>query len=208
MDHDLSAEPRLVDQLVEVDITGWMTLNPTTLATIMDFSGRTGVRLALLSNAPEPLANAIDSSKWSDSFDRRFYSCRLEGGQARCGGVPTPCYANWQYRPSRSCSSTIGPPTRRPPSGSGSTSPGSRRARTCSPGSETGGLRNRHGRGRTPSNWEAPHRMVASPAPPAPTGEKPTAPRHLLARTRSPARPPAPTDEKPTAPRRFLARTR
>jgi putative hydrolase of the HAD superfamily len=78
MDHDLSAEPRLVGQLVEVDIAGWMTLNPTTLATIMDFSGRTGVRLALLSNAPEPLANAIDSSKWSDSFDRRFYSCRLK----------------------------------------------------------------------------------------------------------------------------------
>jgi len=35
------------------------------------------VRLALLSNAPEPLATAIDHSKWSSSFDRRFYSCRL-----------------------------------------------------------------------------------------------------------------------------------
>jgi putative hydrolase of the HAD superfamily len=78
MDRDLSAESRLVGHLVAVDIAGWMTLNPTTLATIMDFAGRTGARLALLSNAPRPLASAIDSNRWSDGFDRRFYSCRLK----------------------------------------------------------------------------------------------------------------------------------
>ena len=38
---------------------------------------RTGARLALLSNAPEPLARAIDRHPWSRHFDHRYYSCRL-----------------------------------------------------------------------------------------------------------------------------------
>src|ERR1700735_5669687 len=38
---------------------------------------RTGARLALLSNAPEPLARAIDQHPWSRHFDHRYYSCRL-----------------------------------------------------------------------------------------------------------------------------------
>ena len=37
----------------------------------------TGAQLALLSNAPEPLARAIDRSRWSRHFDHRYYSCRL-----------------------------------------------------------------------------------------------------------------------------------
>jgi len=78
LDRDLSAEPTLVDQLVRVDVAGWMTLNPQTLLTLMEFAARPGVKLALLSNAPEPIALAIDTSTWSRHFDRRFYSCRLE----------------------------------------------------------------------------------------------------------------------------------
>jgi putative hydrolase of the HAD superfamily len=38
---------------------------------------RTGAQLALLSNAPEPLARAIDQHPWSRHFDHRYYSCRL-----------------------------------------------------------------------------------------------------------------------------------
>ena len=75
--HELQAEPQLVEAMVRVDVAGWMTLNPRTLAALIEFVTHAGVRLALLSNAPEPLATAIDHSGWSPSFDRRFYSCRL-----------------------------------------------------------------------------------------------------------------------------------
>src|SRR5580698_9253156 len=74
---DLQAEPQLVEAMVRVDIAGWMTLNPATLPTLITFGAHAGVRLGLLSNAPEPLAAAIDHSGWSARFDRRFYSCRL-----------------------------------------------------------------------------------------------------------------------------------
>jgi hypothetical protein len=63
--------------MVRVDVAGWMTLNPRTLPALIKFGSHAGVRLALLSNAPEPLATAIDQGGWSPSFDRRFYSCRL-----------------------------------------------------------------------------------------------------------------------------------
>ena len=75
--HELQAEPQLVEAMVRVDVAGWMTLNPRTLPALIKFGTHAGVRLALLSNAPEPLATAIDHSGWSPSFDRRFYSCRL-----------------------------------------------------------------------------------------------------------------------------------
>ena len=71
------AEPQLVAAMVRVDMAGWMTLNPRTLPALIRFGPHAGVRLALLSNAPEPLAAAIDRSGWSARFDRRFYSCRL-----------------------------------------------------------------------------------------------------------------------------------
>ena len=71
------AEPQLVEAMVRVDVAGWMTLNPRTLPVLVKFGTHAGARLALLSNAPEPLATAIDQSGWSASFARRFYSCRL-----------------------------------------------------------------------------------------------------------------------------------
>ena len=74
---ELEAEPKLVQALVRADVAGWMTLNPRTLPALISFATRASLRLALLSNAPEPLATAIDHSGWSASFDRRFYSCRL-----------------------------------------------------------------------------------------------------------------------------------
>src|SRR5580692_7977815 len=74
---EFQAEPQLVEAMVRLDVAGWMTLNPRTLPALIKFGTHTGVRLALLSNAPEPLATAIDHSGWSARFDRRFYSCRL-----------------------------------------------------------------------------------------------------------------------------------
>ena len=74
---DLSSSPQLVDRLTEADVRGWLQPNPLTLPTLLRRVRRTGVQLALLSNAPEPLARAIDDSRWSRDFDRCYYSCRL-----------------------------------------------------------------------------------------------------------------------------------
>jgi putative hydrolase of the HAD superfamily len=74
---DLSGTPELVDRLTSIDIHGCLRLNPRTLRTLLDHAGRARTQLALLSNAPEPLARAIDQSRWSRHFERRYYSCRL-----------------------------------------------------------------------------------------------------------------------------------
>ena len=74
---DLSSSPQLVNRLTEADVRGWLQPNPLTLPTLLRRVRRTGVQLALLSNAPEPLARAIDDSRWSRDFDRCYYSCRL-----------------------------------------------------------------------------------------------------------------------------------
>ena len=74
---DLSRSPRVVDRLTDIDVHGWLRPNPLTLPTLLRRVRRTGIQLALLSNAPEPLAQAIDHSPWSRHFDQRYYSCRL-----------------------------------------------------------------------------------------------------------------------------------
>ena len=63
--------------LTHLDIEGWLTLNDATLDTLHEFADRTGARLALLSNAPHALAEAVERSAWSDGFERLFFSCRL-----------------------------------------------------------------------------------------------------------------------------------
>lgn len=77
LDRDLSRAPRLADRLTRVDVRGWLWRNPLTLRAVVGHARRTGAQLALLSNAPEPLARAIDQHHWSRHFDRRYYSCRL-----------------------------------------------------------------------------------------------------------------------------------
>jgi putative hydrolase of the HAD superfamily len=77
LDRDLSRSPRLADRLTRVDVRGWLWRNPLTLRAVVGHARRTGAQLALLSNAPEPLARAIDQHHWSRHFDRRYYSCRL-----------------------------------------------------------------------------------------------------------------------------------
>jgi len=74
---DLSYSPQVVAQLTDIDVHGWLGLNSLTLRTLVAHVRRTGVELALLSNAPEPLARAIDRCFWSRHFDHRYYSCRL-----------------------------------------------------------------------------------------------------------------------------------
>ena len=74
---DLSRSPQVVDRLTDIDVHGWLRPNPLTLPTLLRRVRRTGIQLALLSNAPEPIAEAIDHSRWSWHFDRCYYSCRL-----------------------------------------------------------------------------------------------------------------------------------
>jgi putative hydrolase of the HAD superfamily len=74
---DLIWQPSLVERLTAVDVNGWTRLNSATLRTTLNTARRTRTRLALLSNAPEPLADAIEHSRWARHFEHRFYSCRL-----------------------------------------------------------------------------------------------------------------------------------
>jgi HAD superfamily hydrolase (TIGR01509 family) len=66
-----------VDRLTDIDVHGWLRPNPLTLPTLLRWVRRTGIQLALLSDAPEPIAQAIDHSRWSRHFDHCYYSCRL-----------------------------------------------------------------------------------------------------------------------------------
>jgi putative hydrolase of the HAD superfamily len=77
LDRDLSACPQAVDQLTSIDVHGWLRLNPLTLPVLLGYARRTGAQVALLSNAPEPLAQGIDHLPWSRRLDHRYYSCRL-----------------------------------------------------------------------------------------------------------------------------------
>ena len=74
---DLAGEPELVVRLTRIDVLGWLHLNALTLRTLTNHVRDAGTQLALLSNAPEPLAAAIDGAHWSRHFKRRFYSCRV-----------------------------------------------------------------------------------------------------------------------------------
>ena len=74
---DLAGSPPVVNRLTTIDVHGWLRLNPLTLRILLAYVRFTGVKLALLSNAPEPLARAIDDCVWSRHFDHRYYSCRL-----------------------------------------------------------------------------------------------------------------------------------
>jgi putative hydrolase of the HAD superfamily len=66
----------LLATLIEVDVDGWLTLNEETLA-VLRGAERRHLRLALLSNAPHPLADRLDRCDWAGLFTWRFYSARL-----------------------------------------------------------------------------------------------------------------------------------
>ncbi|MDP9865942.1 MULTISPECIES: HAD-IA family hydrolase [Streptosporangium] len=72
---ELAAADPVVAELNAADVASWSHLNPASLDMLGELTGRH--RLALLSNAPEPLAAAIDHAPWATMFAHRFYSCRL-----------------------------------------------------------------------------------------------------------------------------------
>lgn len=68
--------PRKLARLIEVDIAGWLHLNPDTLAATTRAAER-GLNLAILSNAPLEVADAIDATTWASAFSPRLFSSRL-----------------------------------------------------------------------------------------------------------------------------------
>jgi putative hydrolase of the HAD superfamily len=72
----LAADDPLLGRLVDIDIGGWLHVDPCTLRILVASACR-GTRLALLSNAPHPQADAIDRFGWAKLFAHRLYSCRL-----------------------------------------------------------------------------------------------------------------------------------
>jgi putative hydrolase of the HAD superfamily len=65
-----------VGTIEATDVAGWSHPYEETLE-IAARLAKDGTRLALLSNCPHPMADAIDRMSWTDLIPRRFYSCRL-----------------------------------------------------------------------------------------------------------------------------------
>ena len=69
------AAPRL-RELVELDLASWLHPDRASLEAAARAAER-GLRLAILSNAPVEVADAIDRQGWLAGFDPRLFSCRL-----------------------------------------------------------------------------------------------------------------------------------
>jgi putative hydrolase of the HAD superfamily len=67
---------RRLERLIELDIASWVHPNPASLAAATRAAER-GLRLAILSNAPHAVADAIDDASWAGAFSPRLFSCRL-----------------------------------------------------------------------------------------------------------------------------------
>jgi putative hydrolase of the HAD superfamily len=65
-----------VGAIEAADVAGWSHPYGETLE-IAARLAEDGTKLALLSNCPLPMADAIDTMSWTDLIPRRFYSCRL-----------------------------------------------------------------------------------------------------------------------------------
>lgn len=63
-------------QLDAVDVAGWGRVRLDMLALLQERRDH-GTRLALLSNAPFPLADAYDRAVWAPLFEHLLVSCRL-----------------------------------------------------------------------------------------------------------------------------------
>ena len=73
---DRHLEPAKVAELTKLDIAGWLRLNGDVVVVLLDLIDRQ-VPTALLSNAPEAIAAAVDSLPALASMEARFFSARL-----------------------------------------------------------------------------------------------------------------------------------
>lgn len=74
------ADPDLMAELERRDAERWSVL-PDEQAALVAERAAAGDRLALLSNAPAPLASAVRAAAWSDPFDVLVFSCDLGVGK-------------------------------------------------------------------------------------------------------------------------------
>jgi putative hydrolase of the HAD superfamily len=65
-----------LDSLIAGDRAIWLHPNPASLEATARAATR-GLRLAVFSNAPVEVADAIDVQPWLQAFHPRFFSCRL-----------------------------------------------------------------------------------------------------------------------------------
>ncbi len=111
---DLSGSSRLVDRLTRVDVRGWLHRNPRTLRVLVGHAQRAGARLALLSNAPEPLpAPLISAAGRGTSTSATTAAVSAPPSPPR--GRSNSRSATWARSRARCCSSMTGPRTPAPP---------------------------------------------------------------------------------------------
>lgn len=67
-------DPALTRRLTAIDAQKWATLTEESAALLARLAGE---RLALLSNAPKPLADAVRAATWSTRMDRLAFSAEL-----------------------------------------------------------------------------------------------------------------------------------
>lgn len=65
-----------IETLIALDVASWLHLNPPAVEAVGRASQR-GLRLALLSNAPHEVADAVDAAEFAAMFEQRIFSCRL-----------------------------------------------------------------------------------------------------------------------------------
>ena len=66
-----------ISELIQLDIVSWLRLQAGTVALIEDLAAA-GLPLALLSNAPDELAEAIGGLPLAAHFGHLFFSCQLK----------------------------------------------------------------------------------------------------------------------------------
>lgn len=72
--------PDHLQRIIDADIRMWLRPNPAAVAAAERAADR-GLRLAILSNAPVEVAEAIDQAPWLAPFSCKFFSCYLRANK-------------------------------------------------------------------------------------------------------------------------------
>ena len=80
---DVIGRPPAADELqriIAADVGMWLRPNPATVAAAERAADR-GLALAILSNAPVEVAQAVEAAPWLGLFSRKFFSCYLRANK-------------------------------------------------------------------------------------------------------------------------------
>ena len=69
-----------VGEVADLDADMWLRIDPYVMA-ILHRARRSGTRLVMLSNAPEPVAQRIADSDWAGLFEDLVFSCRIKANK-------------------------------------------------------------------------------------------------------------------------------